>query len=50
MLKNPTKYERDISSAKYTSISLQVSPYSLLDISSGIYQRVLVDESGIFRT
>jgi len=50
MLKNPAEYERDILSAKFTVISRQVSPDSLLGVSAGICQRALVDESGMIRT
>jgi hypothetical protein len=50
MLNIPTEYDSDISSAKLTAISRQVSPHSLLCVSAGIYQRVLVDESGMIIT
>jgi hypothetical protein len=50
MLKNPAEYERDISLAKFTATSLQVSPDSLLGVSAGICQRAVVDESGVIRT
>jgi hypothetical protein len=50
MLKNPAEYERDIYSAKFTAISHQVSPNSLVYVSAGICQRALVDESGMIRT
>jgi hypothetical protein len=42
VLKNPAEYERDISSAKFTAISRQLSPESLHGISAGIFQRALV--------
>jgi len=32
MLKNPVEYEKDILSAKFTAISRQVSPDSLLGV------------------
>jgi hypothetical protein len=38
MLKNPAEYERDILLAKFTTISRQVSPNSLLGVSVGICQ------------
>jgi hypothetical protein len=47
--KNRAEYEGDISSAIFTAISRQVSLDSLLDISSGICYRALVDESGMIR-
>jgi hypothetical protein len=50
MLKSHAEYERDISSAKFTSISRQVSPDSLLNVSAGMCQIPLVDESGKIRT
>jgi hypothetical protein len=46
MIKIPAEYEREISSAKFTAMSRQVSPDSQLGISVGICQRALVDESG----
>jgi hypothetical protein len=39
MLKNPADYDRDISSTKFTAISRQVFPDSLLIVSAGIYLR-----------
>jgi hypothetical protein len=48
--KIPAKYERNISSAKFTAISRKFSPDSLLEVSAGIFQRAQVDESGIIRT
>jgi hypothetical protein len=50
MLKNSPEYERDTSSEKFTAISRQVPPASLLGVSAGYCQRALVDESGMFRT
>jgi hypothetical protein len=50
MLKNPTEYERDISSAIFTVISRQLSPALLLDICAGYCHRSLIDKSGMFRT
>jgi hypothetical protein len=46
MLKMPAEYERYISSAKFIAICRQVSPDSLLGVSTGICRRALVDESG----
>jgi hypothetical protein len=43
MLKNPAEYKIDISSAKFTANSLQLSPDSLLGVSAGICQRTLMD-------
>jgi hypothetical protein len=48
-VKKPCGYERDISSAKFTATSHQVSPYSLIVVSAGICQRGLVNESGIIK-
>jgi hypothetical protein len=62
MLKKPAGHERDILSAKLTDISRLVSPCFAwtflakflpalhLDVSAGICQRALVDESGMIRT
>jgi hypothetical protein len=50
MLKNLAEYERDILPEKFTAISRQVSPDSLLGVSAGIFQRALVDESKMNRT
>jgi hypothetical protein len=50
MLKNPAKYERDISSAKFTATSRQDSPHSLLSVSADNCQGALVDESGMVRS
>jgi hypothetical protein len=47
MLKKPAEYERNVSSAKFATISRQVSPDSLLGVYAGICQRALVDKSGI---
>jgi hypothetical protein len=44
MLKNPARYER------FTAISRQGSPASLLCLSAGNSRRPLVDESGMIRT
>jgi hypothetical protein len=49
MLKNPAEYERDTSSAKFTDISSQFLPASLLDVSAGICHKTVVDETGIIR-
>jgi hypothetical protein len=38
------EYERDISSAKFTANSRQISSDLLLDVSSGTFQKALVDE------
>jgi hypothetical protein len=45
MLKNPVEYERNISSVKFNAISRQVSPDSLLGVSTGIFQRAVAYES-----
>jgi hypothetical protein len=50
MLKNLVEYYIDISTAKFTVISHQASPDSLLGVSSGIFRRALVDESGMIVT
>jgi hypothetical protein len=50
MLKYPAEHERDISSAKFTAISRQVSPDSLLGVCACIFQKALVDASGMIRT
>jgi hypothetical protein len=50
MLKNLVEYYRDISTAKFTVISYQASPDSLLAVSSGVFRRALVDESGMIVT
>jgi hypothetical protein len=50
MMKNSAEYERDTSSAKFTSISSQGSPDSVLGIFAGTYQKALVDETEIIRT
>jgi hypothetical protein len=50
MLKDPTEYERHISSAKFTAIFRQDSPASITGVSAGNCQRALVDESGIIIT
>jgi hypothetical protein len=48
-IKDPAEYESDISYAKFTAISLQVPPDSLLGVSAGVCQIDLVDESGVIR-
>jgi hypothetical protein len=50
MLKNPAEYERDTSSAKFTTILVKLLPTSLLGVSAGYYQTALVEESGMIRT
>jgi hypothetical protein len=50
MLKNSAEYERDTSSAKFTAISSQVSPDSVLGVLAGTCQKALVDETEIIRT
>jgi hypothetical protein len=52
ILKNPAEDERDTSSVKLKAIFRQVPHTSLLtvSISAGIFQRALVDESGMIRT
>jgi hypothetical protein len=50
ILKNPAENERDTSSVKLKAIFRQVTPASLLSISADIFQRALVDESGMIRT
>jgi hypothetical protein len=50
MLKNPAQCERVISSEKFTVISLQVPPESLLGAFVGIFKTVLVNESEMIRT
>jgi hypothetical protein len=45
MLKNPVEYERDISSLKFNAIARQVSPDSLIGVSTGIFQRAVAYES-----
>jgi hypothetical protein len=50
MLMFPEEYDKDTSSAKSTDSSRQLFRASLLDISTGICQRALVDESGMIRT
>jgi hypothetical protein len=50
MLKIPAEYEIDISSAKFTDISRQVSLDSLVVVSAGTCQRSLLDESGMIIT
>jgi hypothetical protein len=49
MLKNPAGYERYFVGKIYR-LSRQVSPDSLLDVCAGIWQRALVDVSGMIRT
>jgi hypothetical protein len=50
MLKNLAQCERVISSEKFTVISRQVPPESLLGASVGIFKTVLVNESEMIRT
>jgi hypothetical protein len=50
MLKIPAEYDSDTSSAKFTDISHQISPASLLDVWAGYCQTALVSESGMIRT
>jgi hypothetical protein len=50
MLKNSSENEGNNSSAKFTAISLQVLPASLLGVCAGYCKRALVDESGMIRT
>jgi hypothetical protein len=47
MLKNTLNMKRDISLAKFTAISRQTPPASLLGVSAGNCYRTLVDGSGI---
>jgi hypothetical protein len=44
MFKNPTGMKRDTLWAKFTAISHQFSPDSLLGVSAGYFQRALVDK------
>jgi hypothetical protein len=50
MLKITAEYDRDTSLEKLTDIYRQVYRCFLLDVSAGICQSVLVDESGMIRT
>jgi hypothetical protein len=50
MLKNPTGTEVDTSPEKFTDISRQVYPTSLVVVSVGNCQTALVDESRMIRT
>jgi hypothetical protein len=50
ILKSSAEYAIDISSAKLTAISCQVSPDWLQGVSVGVCQRAPVDESGIIKT
>jgi len=50
MLKIPAEYDRDTSPAKLAHFLAKFPPASLLGVSVGIYQRALVDESGMIRT
>jgi hypothetical protein len=50
MLKIHAEYKKDISSAKFTVLSRQISSDSLLAVSDGMCQRALVVKSGIIRT
>jgi hypothetical protein len=50
MLKNPAGMKRDACRQKFTTISCQVSPASLLGVSGGYCQKALVDASGMTGT
>jgi hypothetical protein len=50
MLKIPVEYDRDISPTKLMDISRKFLPASILGVSAGTYQRVLIDESVMIRT
>jgi hypothetical protein len=50
MLNNPAEYGRDTLPAKFTAISREVAPASLLGDSAGYCQRALVYESRMFGT
>jgi hypothetical protein len=50
MLQIPTSMKSDPSYAKFTAISRQVSPASLLSVSVGHCQIALVNESGMIIT
>jgi hypothetical protein len=47
LLNNAAEYEIYFFSSKFNVISRQVSLDLLLGVSAGIYQRALVDESGM---
>jgi hypothetical protein len=49
MLKNPTNTKMILRRQNSVTISSQVSPPSLLDVSAGNCQTAVVDESGIIR-
>jgi hypothetical protein len=50
MLKIPAEYETDISPTKLTDFSRQVSLCFATRSSAVIFQRALVDKSGVIRT
>jgi hypothetical protein len=50
MLNIPAEYDRDTSPAKLTDIIAKFLPASLLGVSAGVCQRVLVDERRMIRT
>jgi hypothetical protein len=50
MLKIPAECNRNASSAKLKDIFAKILPASLLDVSAGIFQWALVDESGMVKT
>jgi hypothetical protein len=50
MLKNPAEYAIAISSGKFVAISRQVSPDWLIGVSTGTFQRTMMDESGMLGT
>jgi hypothetical protein len=50
MLKMHVEYDRDTSPAKLMEISRQVYPATLLGVFGVIWQRALVDESGMIIT
>jgi hypothetical protein len=49
MLKNPTSMKKTLHRQNSAIISSQVSPASLLGVSTGNSQRAVVDKSGIIR-
>jgi hypothetical protein len=49
-VKIPAEYDRDTSPAKLAHFFAKFAPALLLGVSVGIYQRALVDESGVIRT
>jgi hypothetical protein len=50
MLIIPEEYDRDTSPINERAFLAKLLPASLLDVSAGIFQRALMDESGIIRT